>query len=140
MTTIHRLETLSSNGADYLARYVGNAPVGVLRHLREALNSSSPFLRDLREVDAVPGELLAPRGALDITAQATANGLMWDLSGRVGQWVDGPWVDLTVFAPGADAPLPVLFHVSWCAGKVKPAKASGRVSLAEARRRLAALD
>ena len=72
--------------------------------------------------------------------RATAQGLMWDLAGRVGYWPDGPWVDLTVFAPGEGVPLPVLFHVSWCAGKVKPSKPSGRVSLAEARRRLAALD
>lgn len=140
MATIHRLETLSTNLADYLPRYVGNAPADVLRYLRESLDSPSPFVRDLREVDAVPGELLAPRGALDITAQATANGLMWDLSGRVGTWADGPWVDLTVYAPGESAPLPVLFHVAWCAGKVKPAKTERRVTLAEARRRLAAMQ
>lgn len=134
--TIYRLETLSTNGVDYLPRYVGNAPADVLRYLRESLGTR--FLRDVREVDAVPGDLLRPRGALELVALASAQGRMWDLSGRAG--FPDAWVDLTVFATGEVAPLPALFTVSWCEGKVRANVADKCVTYAEAFRRLATLN
>lgn len=136
VTTIHYIETISSNLVDFLPRYIGNLAGARLDALREAVRAG--HARDLREVSAVPAELLAPRGALDLVSRATAIGLMWDVSARVGY--PDPWVDLTVFPPGDDIPTDVLFRVSWCDGKVSASRALGRVTLATARKKLAALE